>query len=69
MLFIFKVLVTNTESHIITCGKDGVVLVWKLPELADNDPGAPVRDRLDDFPKVDEMLVTKSDLEVNYLNF
>ena len=54
------------ESHIITSGSDGAVIVWKMPQLADSDPGAPARDRLEDFPKVEEMLINRSDLEVNY---
>ncbi|XP_069954050.1 cilia- and flagella-associated protein 57 isoform X2 [Cherax quadricarinatus] len=59
-----KVVVTGDESKVVTCGGDGVVLVWRVAPLSDKCPGfLAARDRLDDLPVVLELLVSRSDLQ------
>lgn len=60
-----EVVVTGEEGHVVTCGRDGSVVVWRLAELDDKSPGfLAARERLQDLPSVPEMLVSRSDLEV-----
>ncbi|XP_069991798.1 cilia- and flagella-associated protein 57 [Penaeus vannamei] len=59
-----KVLVTGDESKVVTCGADGVILVWRVAALEEDSPGyLAARERLEDLPRVPEMLVTRADLQ------
>ncbi|XP_042865893.1 cilia- and flagella-associated protein 57-like [Penaeus japonicus] len=59
-----KVLVTGDESKVVTCGADGVILVWRVAPLQEDSPGyVAARERLEDLPHVPEMLVTRDDLQ------
>ncbi|KAK4327979.1 hypothetical protein Pmani_001593 [Petrolisthes manimaculis] len=61
---ISKVVVTGEEGRVVTCGRDGAVVVWRLAELDDKSPGfLAARERLQDLPSVPEMLVSREDLE------
>ncbi|XP_037786500.1 cilia- and flagella-associated protein 57-like [Penaeus monodon] len=60
-----KVLVTGDESKVVTCGADGVILVWRVAALEEDSPGyLAARERLEDLPRVPEMLVTRTDLQI-----
>ncbi|XP_047493524.1 cilia- and flagella-associated protein 57-like [Penaeus chinensis] len=59
-----NVLVTGDESKVVTCGADGVILVWRVAALEEDSPGyVAARERLEDLPRVPEMLVTRTDLQ------
>ncbi|XP_071547435.1 cilia- and flagella-associated protein 57 [Panulirus ornatus] len=61
---IVKVVVTCDEGRLVTCGCDGVVLVWRVAELTEKSPGfVAARERLEDLPTVPEMLVSRADLQ------
>ena len=55
--------VTPDEKYIISCGSDGVIVVWAVSTLALLPPG--VKERILNLPPpAQEMLVTREQLEV-----
>lgn len=57
---------TSDEAKVVTCGGDGVVMVWRVAALDDKAPGfLTSRERLQDLPAIHEMLVSRADLKVS----
>ncbi|XP_050690279.1 cilia- and flagella-associated protein 57-like [Eriocheir sinensis] len=61
---IVKVLVTRDEGRLVTCGADGLVVVWAVAAVDEKSPGfVAARERLQDLPDVPEMMVARTDLK------
>ncbi|KAK7077137.1 hypothetical protein SK128_007452 [Halocaridina rubra] len=61
---VVKALVTYDEGRILTCGGDGVVVVWKIMSLEEETPEfLTAKERLEDLPQILEMLVSRADLQ------
>ncbi|XP_045137805.1 cilia- and flagella-associated protein 57-like [Portunus trituberculatus] len=61
---IVKVLMTADEGKLVTCGADGVVMVWCVAAVDEKSPGyVAARERLQDLPDVPEMMVARADLQ------
>ncbi|CAL4106647.1 unnamed protein product, partial [Meganyctiphanes norvegica] len=58
------VVVTADEGRVVSCGSDGLVIVWRLGELQEDSPGfLAARERLEELPRAEEMLVARKDMQ------
>ncbi|XP_068201905.1 cilia- and flagella-associated protein 57 [Palaemon carinicauda] len=61
---VVKAIVTSDEGRVVTCGGDGVVVVWKITMTQEETPEyLAARERVEDLPQILEMLVSREDLK------
>ena len=56
------------EEKLISTSSDGIVIIWKfLDKIVEDGESRVVVEKIKNLPKIPEMLVAQSDIEVNLL--